>query len=147
MEKTFIMVKPDGVQRNLIGEIISRFEKKGYKLIAAKLMQVPVALAKEHYAEHKERPFFGELVDFITCSPVFAMVWEGENIIEISRAMIGKTNPKDATAGTIRGDFAATMAKNIIHGSDSSASAQREIALWFKEEDVLYKKDMDAWIY
>ena len=147
MEKTFIMVKPDGVQRNLIGEVVSRFEKKGYKMIAAKLMQVPTELAEAHYAEHKERPFFGELVDFITCSPVFAMVWEGENIVEISRAMIGKTSPKDATLGTIRGDFAATMAKNIIHGSDSVESAQREIALWFKEEALTYDKNLDTWVY
>ena len=147
MEKTFIMIKPDGVQRNLIGEIVSRFEQKGYKLVAAKFMQVSTELAQAHYAEHKARPFFGELVDFITCAPVFAMVWEGENIVEISRAMIGKTSPKDAMPGTIRGDFAATMAKNIIHGSDSVESAQREIALWFKEEGLTYNKNLDTWVY
>ena len=148
MEKTFLMVKPDGVQRNLIGEIVSRFEKKGFHLVGGKLMNISNELAEEHYGEHKERPFFGELVDFITSGPVFAMVWEGENVIATARQMMGATNPKDAAPGTIRGDFGVTVGKNIIHGSDSPESAVREIGLFFKEEEqVQYEKLMNQWIY
>ncbi|MED1724216.1 nucleoside-diphosphate kinase [Brevibacillus parabrevis] len=147
MEKTFLMVKPDGVQRNLIGEIVSRFEKKGYQLVGAKLMTVSRELAEEHYAEHKERPFFGELVDFITSGPVFAMVWQGNNVISTARAMMGKTNPADAASGTIRGDFATSVGMNIIHGSDSPESAEREIGLWFSAEEVLsFEKTIQRWI-
>ncbi|ANU17361.1 nucleoside-diphosphate kinase [Planococcus maritimus] len=147
MEKTFLMVKPDGVQRNVIGEIVSRFEKKGYHLAGAKLMQIPTELAEQHYGEHKERPFFGELVDFITSGPVFAMVWEGENVILTARQMMGATNPKDAAPGTIRGDFAVTVGKNMIHGSDSAESAGREIGLFFKEEELVsYEKTMNNWV-
>ncbi|WP_096153763.1 MULTISPECIES: nucleoside-diphosphate kinase [Bacillus] len=148
MEKTFLMVKPDGVQRNLVGEIVSRFEKKGFHLVGAKLMQIPTTLAETHYGEHKERPFFGELVDFITSGPVFAMVWEGENVIATARQMMGATNPKDAMPGTIRGDFGVTVGKNIIHGSDSPDSAVREIGLFFNEDQLVeYKKEMNTWIY
>lgn len=148
MEKTFLMVKPDGVQRNLIGEIVSRFEKKGFQLVAAKLMQIPNELAEEHYGEHKERPFFGELVDFITSGPVFAMVWQGENVIATARQMMGATNPKDAALGTIRGDFGLTVGKNVIHGSDSPASAEREIGLFFKDAGLVdYSKLINEWIY
>jgi len=148
MEKSFIMIKPDGVQRNLIGEIVSRFESKGFKLIGAKLMTVSKDLAEQHYAEHKERPFFGELVDFITSSPVFAMVWEGENVIATARQMMGKTNPADALPGTIRGDFGVTMGKNVIHGSDSPESAEREINLWFNSNEISeYNKQVDEWVY
>jgi nucleoside-diphosphate kinase len=148
MEKTFLMVKPDGVQRGLIGDIVARFEKKGFQLAGAKLMNVSEELAKEHYGEHKERPFFGELVDFITSGPVFAMVWQGENVITTARGMMGATNPKDANLGTIRGDFGLTVGKNIIHGSDSSESAVREIRLFFKEEELLeYSKLMNEWVY
>lgn len=148
MEKTFLMVKPDGVQRNLIGEIVSRFETKGFNLVGAKLMLITHELAEQHYGEHKERPFFGELVEFITSGPVFAMVWEGENVITTARQMMGATNPKDAAAATIRGDFAVTVGKNIIHGSDSSESAEREIGLFFnKEELVDYSKLMSKWVY
>ncbi|MEC2056722.1 nucleoside-diphosphate kinase [Peribacillus psychrosaccharolyticus] len=148
MEKTFLMVKPDGVQRNLIGEIVSRFETKGFNLVGAKLMLITQELAEQHYGEHKERPFFGELVEFITSGPVFAMVWEGENVIATARQMMGATNPKDAAAATIRGDFAVTVGKNIIHGSDSSESAEREIGLFFnKEELVDYSKLMSKWVY
>ena len=147
MEKTFLMVKPDGVQRNVIGEIVARFEKKGYHLVGAKLMQIPTELAEEHYGEHKERPFFGELVEFITSGPVFAMVWEGENVILTARQMMGATNPKDAAPGTIRGDFAVTVGKNMIHGSDSAESAEREIGLFFKEEELVsYEKTMNSWV-
>jgi nucleoside-diphosphate kinase len=148
MEKTFLMVKPDGVQRSLIGEIVSRFEKKGFRLAGAKLMAVTKELAEQHYGEHKERPFFGELVDFITSGPVFAMVWEGENVIATARLMMGATNPKDAAAATIRGDFAVTVGKNIIHGSDSPESAEREIGLFFKEEEIVdYSKVISEWLY
>ena len=147
MERTFLMVKPDGVQRNLIGEIVGRFEKKGYQLVGAKLMQITPELAGEHYGEHKERPFFGELVDFITSGPVFAMVSEGENVIATSRLLVGATNPKESAPGTIRGDFAVTVGKNIIHGSDSAESAVREIGLFFKEEELVsYSKDANNWI-
>lgn len=147
MEKTFLMVKPDGVQRGLIGEIVARFEKKGFQLVGAKLMSVSKELAEEHYAEHKEKPFFGELVDFITSSPVFAMVWQGENVIASARQMMGKTNPADALPGTIRGDFGVSLSMNIIHGSDSPESAERELALWFGEgEQVEYQKVINQWI-
>lgn len=148
MEKTFLMVKPDGVQRNLIGEIVSKFEKKGFKLVAAKLMIIPTELAESHYNEHKERPFFGELVDFITSGPVFAMVWEGENVIKIARNMMGSTNPQEADPGTIRGDYGVTVGKNIIHGSDSLESAKREINLFFNDNEVTsYQKQDSNWIY
>jgi nucleoside-diphosphate kinase len=148
MEKTYLMVKPDGVQRNMIGEIIARFEKKGFQLIGAKLLSIPKELAEEHYGEHKERPFFGELVDFITSGPVFAMVWQGENVIATARQMMGSTNPKDATPGTIRGDLGLTMGKNVIHGSDSSASAEREIGLFFNESELVnYSKLVNEWVY
>ena len=148
VEKTFLMVKPDGVQRNLIGEIVARFEKKGFQLVGAKLMSIPAELAEEHYGQHKERPFFGELVDFITSGPVFAMVWQGENVISTARQMMGATNPKDAAQGTIRGDFGLTVGKNVIHGSDSATSAEREIGLFFKDTGVVeYKKPVDEWIY
>lgn len=147
MEKTFLMVKPDGVQRNLIGEIVGRFEAKGFQLVGAKLMQIPTELAEEHYGEHKERPFFGELVEFITSGPVFAMVWEGENVISTARLLVGATNPKESAPGTIRGDFALTVGKNIIHGSDAPESAEREIGLFFKQEELVsYKKDANNWV-
>ncbi|HZW69058.1 MAG TPA: nucleoside-diphosphate kinase [Pseudogracilibacillus sp.] len=148
MQKTFIMVKPDGVQRNVIGEVVRRFEQKGFKLAGAKLMQVSNELAENHYGEHKERPFFGELVDFITSGPVFAMVWEGENVITTARTMIGATNPAEATPGSIRGDFGVTVGKNIIHGSDSPESAEREINLFFNESELVsYEKQDHNWIY
>ncbi|KZE38058.1 nucleoside-diphosphate kinase [Bhargavaea cecembensis] len=147
MEKTFLMVKPDGVQRNLIGEIVSRFEKKGFQLAGAKLMQIPQELAEQHYGEHKERPFFGELVEFITSGPVFAMVWEGENVISTARLMMGATNPKESAPGTVRGDYAVTVGKNIIHGSDSPESAEREINLFFKQEELVsYEKQINNWV-
>lgn len=148
MEKTYLMVKPDGVQRSLIGEVVTRFEKKGFQLVGGKLMNIPRELAEEHYGEHKERPFFGELVDFITSGPVFAMVWQGDNVIATARQMMGSTNPKDAAPGTIRGDFGVTVGKNIIHGSDSPESAEREIGLFFKQEELAeYSKLMNDWIY
>lgn len=148
MEKTFLMVKPDGVQRNLVGEIVQRFEAKGFKLVGAKLMTVSEELANEHYGEHKDKPFFGELVEFITSGPVFAMVWEGENVISVARNMMGKTNPQEAAPSTIRGDFGVTVGKNIIHGSDSAESAEKEINLWFNENEIItYSKQDSEWIY
>ncbi len=148
MEKTFLMIKPDGVQRNLIGPIVSRLENKGFKIVGAKLMQVSEELAKTHYQEHEEKPFFGELVDFITSGPVFAMVLEGENVISTARLVVGSTNPQEAAPGTIRGDFGLTVGKNIIHGSDSSESAEREINLFFDEAEILnYDLINKDWIY
>lgn len=133
MEFTFLMVKPDGVNRKLVGEIVSRFEKKGFTLKSAKMMTISEELAKEHYGEHKDKPFFPELVSFITSGPVFAMIWEGENVVKEARKMMGATNPADAQPGTIRGDFAMEMSRNIIHGSDSLESAARETSLFFPE--------------
>lgn len=147
MEKTFLMVKPDGVQRNLIGEIVSRFENKGFQLVGAKLMMISQELAEKHYAEHKERPFFGELVNFITSSPVLAMVWEGDNVIATARQMMGATNPQEAAPGTIRGDYGVQVGQNIIHGSDSAESAEREIALFFNENEIVsYDKTINQWV-
>ncbi len=146
VEKTFVMVKPDGVQRGLIGEIVSRFEKKGLKIVSAKLMAVSEDLAKEHYGEHKERPFFKDLVSFITSSPVFAMVLEGDNAVSVARTLMGKTNPVESAPGTIRGDFGLTIGMNIIHGSDSVESANREIRLWFNNETLSYDKAVDVWL-
>lgn len=136
IQKTFLMVKPDGVKRQLVGDIVDRFERKGFVLKGAKLMQITKELAEKHYAEHVERPFFGELVEFITSGPVFAMVWEGENVIATARLMMGATNPAESAPGTIRGDYATTVSENVIHGSDSLASAEREIGLFFKEEEL-----------
>lgn len=148
MEKTFLMVKPDGVQRNLVGTIVSRLENKGFKIVGAKLMNVSEDLAKTHYAEHSERPFFSELVDFITSGPVFAMVLEGEDAIKIARTVVGSTNPAEASPGTIRGDFGLTVGKNIIHGSDSPESAEREINLFFDESELVdYNLNNANWIY
>ncbi len=148
MEKTFLMIKPDGVQRNLIGPIVSRLENKGFKIVGAKLMNVSEDLAKTHYQEHQDKPFFGELVDFITSGPVFAMVLEGENVISTARLVVGSTNPQEAAPGTIRGDFGLTVGKNIIHGSDSAESAEREINLFFDEAEILdYSLINKDWIY
>ena len=148
MDRTFAMVKPDGVQRGLIGEIISRFEIKGIKIAALKFMKITPELAEKHYSEHKGKPFFTDLVSFITSGPVVAMVLEGENIIPIVRTMMGATDPKNSALGTIRGDFAMTIDKNIIHGSDSPESAIREIGIFFKEEEIVaYKKVAEEWIY
>ncbi|ARU62973.1 nucleoside-diphosphate kinase [Tumebacillus avium] len=146
VEQTFLMVKPDGVQRGLIGEIVSRFENKGFKLVNAKMIQVPRELAESHYAELSDKPFFGELVDFITSSPVFGMIWEGENVITTARAMMGATNPSAAAPGTIRNDYAISVGMNIIHGSDSPENAAREIGLWFGGETLSYDKAINKWI-
>ncbi len=147
MERTFSMVKPDGVRRGLIGEIITRFEQRGIKLVALKLMQITPALAAEHYSEHIGKSFFEDLADFITSGPVAAMVLEGENAVAMVRAMMGATNPQDSAPGTIRGDYGMTINKNIIHGSDSLVSAAREIDLFFSAEEIIsYPKASDSWI-
>lgn len=132
MEQTYVMVKPDGVERKLVGKIVDRFETRGFNLVQARLLNVSREMAEEHYGEHKDKPFFGELVDFITSGPVFAMVWEGDNAVKTVRKMVGSTNPQDADSGTIRGDFALSIANNIIHASDSVESAEREIKIFFK---------------
>merc|ERR1712137_266019 len=135
-ERTFLAIKPDGVQRNLVGEIIGRFEKRGYQLVGVKFMQVPKELAEEHYAEHKGRPFFQGLIDFITSGPVVAMVWQGTNVVAGARTMIGATSPSASAPGTIRGDFGLVVGRNIIHGSGAVETAEREINLWFKEGEL-----------
>ena len=148
MEQTYLMIKPDGVQRGLCGEILSRFEKKGLKIVAMKLMVIPKETAENHYGEHKERPFFPSLISYITSGPVFAMVWEGENAVQVCRNIMGKTNPQESAPGTIRGDYCMVTGVNIIHGSDSAESAAREIGIFFRPEDLVdYKRDSDKWIY
>jgi nucleoside-diphosphate kinase len=137
MERTFLMVKPDGVQRNLVGEVIKRLENKGFTLVGLKLMSVSRELAEKHYGVHKERPFFAGLVDFIISSPVVAMVWEGEGVVASARKIIGATNPLAAEPGTIRGDFGISIGRNLIHGSDAIETAQTEIALWFQEDELV----------
>jgi len=148
MEKTFVMIKPDGVQRNLIGEIISRFEKKGLKVVALKMMRVNEEVAHKHYGEHKGKPFFSGLVEYITSGPVVAMVLEGKGAIEMVRAMMGATDPLKAEPGTIRGAYGIDIGRNVVHGSDAPESAEREIKLFFNEEEILnYRRDIDSWIY
>ncbi len=148
MERTFIMIKPDGVQRGLVGEIISRLEKRGLRLVGMKMMHLSREFATKHYAVHKGKPFFAGLLDYITRGPVVAMVWEGTNAIEIARRTMGATNPADAEPGTIRADYALEIGRNLIHGSDGAETAATEIALWFSEEEILsYERSIDPWIY
>jgi nucleoside-diphosphate kinase len=134
VERTLVLVKPDAVRRALTGEIVARLERRGLELRAARLLTVDRSLAEEHYAEHTEKPFFGELVDFITSGPTLALVIEGEGAIMTVRTTMGATNPADAAPGTIRGDLSLSMPDNLVHGSDSSESAEREIGLWFPDE-------------
>ena len=133
VERTLVLIKPDAVERALAGEILSRFERRGLTLRAAKLVRVDRELADKHYAEHREKPFFGELVEFITSGPTLALVLEGESAISVVRTTMGATNPATAAPGTIRGDLALAMPDNLVHGSDSTESAAREIALWFPD--------------
>ena len=130
-EKTLVLIKPDALERKLAGEILARFERRGLEIRAAKLLTVDRALADEHYAEHREKPFFGELVEFITSAPTLALVLEGESAISVVRTTMGATNPPDSAPGTIRGDLALAMPDNLVHGSDSVESAERELQLWF----------------
>ena len=147
MERTLVLVKPDGVQRGMVGEVISRLERRGIKLVAMKMMLVDEALAHRHYGEHEGKPFFQGLVDFITSSPLVAMVWEADDAVEIVRGTMGQTNPKSAAPGTIRGDLGVNIGRNLVHGSDSPESAQREVALFFGGDEILdYSRNNDPWI-
>ena len=148
-ERTFVMVKPDGVQRGLIGEIVSRFEDRGLKLVAGKFMRIDDELAREHYAEHVDKPFFDELSSFITSGPVFAMVWEGQDAIAQVRTMMGETDPAESAPGTIRGDFGLDLGRNVIHGSDTEeGSAEREIDLFFDDGELQsYERIDETWLY
>jgi nucleoside-diphosphate kinase len=136
-ERTLVLIKPDALGRGLAGEILARLEQRGLELKGAKLVQVDPALAERHYAEHREKPFFGELVEFITSAPTLALVVEGESAIAVVRATVGATNPVDAAPGTIRGDLALAMPDNLVHGSDSAESAAREIGLWFSDSELV----------
>ncbi|NLI11564.1 nucleoside-diphosphate kinase [Pelotomaculum propionicicum] len=148
MERTYLMVKPDGVQRNLAGEIISRFEKKGFKIVGLKMLRISREMAEKHYGEHAGKPFFESLVGFITSGPVVAFVIEGKDAVSAARDMMGATNPLKAAPGTIRGAYGIDIGRNIIHGSDSLESAAREISLFFKEEELVeYSREVDGWIY
>ncbi len=148
MERTYLMVKPDGVQRNLAGEIVSRFEKKGFKIVGLKMLRISRELAEKHYGEHVGKPFFESLVGFITSGPVVAFVIEGKDAVSSARDMMGATNPLKAAPGTIRGTYGIDIGRNIIHGSDSLESAAREISLFFKEEELVeYSREVDGWIY
>lgn len=146
-ERTFVMIKPDGVGRRLIAECIGRYERRGLKLVGLKMQILPRGVAEAHYAEHKERPFFGELVDFITAGPTVQMVWEGPDAVAQVRKMNGATNCKKADVGTIRGDFGLSLQSNMIHASDSVETAQREIALYFNDNELLaYPMPDDCWL-
>ncbi len=136
-ERTLVLIKPDAMQRRLAGQILARFEDRGLTIRAAKLVQVDRDLAERHYAEHREKPFFGELVDFITSTPTLALVLEGESAVSVVRSTIGATNPADAAPGTIRGDFALAMPDNLVHGSDAPESAAHEVALWFGDGELV----------
>ena len=147
METTLILVKPDGVQRGLVGEVIGRLERKGLRISGLKMIQASEELANKHYGEHLGKPFFDSLVTFITSSPLIALAVEGENAVEVSRNLMGATNPKEAAPGTIRGDYGLTIGMNIIHGSDSLESAARELAIFFENSEILgYERAIDTWI-
>lgn len=146
MERTLILIKPDAVQRQLIGPILTRFEQRGLKIVAMKLMQVSQELAEAHYAVHRERPFFNGLIAYITSGPVVALILEGPNAIQAARNTMGATNPVDATPGTIRGDYSLEIGRNLVHGSDGPETAEAEIAMWFGEALVKYKREVDRWI-
>lgn len=146
-ERTLVLVKPDGVQRGLVGEVITRLERRGLKLVGMKLMQVSDELARQHYGEHVDRPFFAGLVQFITSSPIVAMAWEANSAAEIVRNTMGQTNPANSPAGTIRGDFGVDIGRNLVHGSDSPESGVREVNLFFRPEELLsYERALEPWI-
>jgi nucleoside-diphosphate kinase len=148
MERTFVMIKPDGVQRALAGRILERLESKGLKMVAAKMLHINKELASKHYQEHVGKPFYEKLVNFITSGPVLATVFEGKNAVSCVRTIVGKTNPQEAQPGTIRGDFGMETGKNLIHASDSLESAKREIALFFSEKELMsYERIDEAWLY
>lgn len=148
MERTLVLIKPDAVQRGLVGEIIARLERRGLKIVGLKLVQVSEALARQHYAVHEGKPFFEPLIRYITASPVVAMVMEGPQAIEIVRRTMGATHPAEAAPGTIRADFALEIGRNLVHGSDGPETAQEEIALWFDEDELIsWERVTDRWIY
>jgi nucleoside-diphosphate kinase len=148
MERTLIIVKPDAMQRGLAGEVLARLERRGLKIVGLKLMQIDQALAHRHYGEHQGKPFFDGLVSFITSSPVIVGVLEGANAVQAVRSTMGATNPISAGPGTIRGDLALELGRNMVHGSDSPESAEREIALFFKPDELLdYERNVDPWIF
>ena len=148
MERSLVLVKPDGVQRGLIGEVISRLERRGLRLVAAKLVQVSRELAEEHYAVHKDKPFYVGLIDYIISAPVMAMVWEGPNAVAAIRQTMGATRPWEAAPGTVRHDFALEVGRNITHASDSPENGLSEIALWFKKAElVTWTREVDKWIF
>lgn len=147
IQRTLVLCKPDAVQRGLVGRIISRFEDKGLKIVGMKMLTVGEALAHEHYQEHAKKPFFSELVSFITSSPIVALAIEGDNAVEVVRGLMGTTNPQAAAPGTIRGDFGLNLTKNLVHGSDSVASATRELGLFFDETELHdYELTIGSWM-
>eukprot|EP00112_Aurelia_sp_Birch-Aquarium-sp1_P007504 Seg1818.5 transcript_id=Seg1818.5/GoldUCD/mRNA.D3Y31 product="Nucleoside diphosphate kinase B" protein_id=Seg1818.5/GoldUCD/D3Y31 len=147
-DRTFIMIKPDGVQRGLIADIIKRFEQRGYKLVAMKFMQASEEHLKKHYADLSERPFFPGLIKYVGSGPVVAMVWEGLNIVKSGRMMLGETNPLDSKPGSIRGDYSVQVGRNIIHGSDTNENAAKEISLWFSEKELVdWKPALESQVY
>jgi len=147
LERTLVLVKPDGVQRRLIGEVVTRFERRGLHLVALKLMRIDRGLAERHYAEHRGKPFFAGLVDFITSAPVIAMVWEGDDAVAQVRSMMGATNPSAAAPGSIRGDLAVSIGNNVVHGSDSPGRGAEEVALFFSPDELLDWSAVDAaWV-
>src|SRR5512144_2697542 len=148
VERTLVMVKPDGVQRGLIGEVISRLERRGLRLVAAKFMQVSRELAERHYAVHKGKQFYDGLISYITSAPVMAMVWEGPNAVSAVRQTMGTTRPTEAAPGTLRHDFALEVGRNLTHASDEPANAEKEVALWFKPDELVeWTRDVDRWIF
>ncbi len=148
MEKTFVLVKPDGVQRGLIGEIISRLERRGLRLVAAKFVSVSMELAETHYGIHKGKSFYAGLIQYITSAPVMAMVWEGPNAVAAVRQTMGATRPTEAAPGTVRHDFGLEVGRNLTHASDSPENGKKEVALWFKPEElVVWERSLDAWIF
>lgn len=148
MERTLVIVKPDGVQRGLIGTILGRLEARGLRLVGLKFLQVPRELAERHYAEHEGKPFYPGLLSYITGGPVAVCCFEGNNAVQMVRNTIGATNPLQATSGTIRGDFAVDIGRNLIHASDAPATAERELALWFRSDELVsYNRDVDPWIF
>ena len=147
MERTLVIIKPDGVQRQLIGPIITRLERRGLKIVAMKMMQVSTDLAREHYAVHEGKPFYEPLIQYITSSPVVVLVVEGPNAIEVTRNTMGATNPVSAAPGTLRADYGLEIGRNLVHGSDGPETAVAEIALWFDQSELLsYERDVDRWI-
>jgi nucleoside-diphosphate kinase len=148
VERTLVLVKPDGVQRGLVGEVISRLERRGLRLVAAKFMQVSSELAETHYAIHKGKPFYDGLIQYIVSAPVMAMVWEGPNAVAAVRQTMGSTRPTEAAPGSIRHDFALEVGRNLTHASDSAENGEKEVALWFKKDELVgWKRDVDRWVF